>query len=85
MSYGKGFSDTRNFGFEIQEHIDSDIKYDPSIGMYGLDFYVVLGKPGFGIADRKCRTGYIGAKHRISKEEAMCLFQKYGGIILPSK
>lgn len=85
MSYGKSFSDTGNFGFGIQEYIDLDIKHDPSIGMYGLDFYLVLGRPGFGIADRKCRTGCIGAKHRISKEEAMCWFQKYGGIILPGK
>ncbi|KAL1766989.1 60S ribosomal protein L11 [Sigmodon hispidus] len=70
------FSDTGNFGFGIQEHIDLGIKYDPSIGIYGLDFYVVLGRPGFSVADKKCRTGCIGAKHRISKEEAMCWFQQ---------
>lgn len=40
------FSATGNFGFGIQEHIDLGIKYDPSIGIYGLDFYVVLGRPG---------------------------------------
>uniref|UniRef100_A0A2K6V237 Large ribosomal subunit protein uL5 n=1 Tax=Saimiri boliviensis boliviensis TaxID=39432 RepID=A0A2K6V237_SAIBB len=80
------FSDTGNFGFGIQEHIDLGIKYDPSIGIYGLDFYVVLGRPGFSIADKKHRTGCIGAKHRISKEEAMRWFQqKYDGIILPGK
>uniref|UniRef100_A0A452FTG9 Large ribosomal subunit protein uL5 n=1 Tax=Capra hircus TaxID=9925 RepID=A0A452FTG9_CAPHI len=76
------FSDTGNFGFGIQEHIDLGIKYDPSIGIYGLDFYVVLGRPGFSIADKKRRTGCIGAKHRISKEEFQ---QKYDGIILPGK
>lgn len=42
----ENFSDTGNFGFGIQEHIDLGIKYDPSIGIYGLDFYVVLGRPG---------------------------------------
>ncbi|NXX18592.1 RL11 protein, partial [Podargus strigoides] len=70
------FSDTGNFGFGIQEHIDLGIKYDPSIGIYGLDFYVVLGRPGFSIADKKRRTGNIGAKHRIGKEEAMRWFQQ---------
>ncbi|ERE83069.1 60S ribosomal protein L11-like protein [Cricetulus griseus] len=70
------FSDTGNFGFGIQEHIDLGIKYDLSIGIYGLDFYVVLGKPGFSIADKKRRTGCIGAKHRISKKEAMRSFQQ---------
>uniref|UniRef100_A0A8C6IBP5 Large ribosomal subunit protein uL5 n=1 Tax=Mus spicilegus TaxID=10103 RepID=A0A8C6IBP5_MUSSI len=78
------FSDTGNFGFGIQEHIDLGIKYDPSIGIYGLDFYVVLGRPGFSIADKKRRTGCIGAKHRIGKEETMRWFQ-YAGIILPGK
>ncbi|RXN26274.1 60S ribosomal L11 [Labeo rohita] len=80
------FSDTGNFGFGIQEHIDLGIKYDPSIGIYGLDFYVVLGRPGFSIADKKRKQGRIGAKHRIRKEEAMRWFQqKYDGIILPGK
>uniref|UniRef100_A0A2I3TQ76 Large ribosomal subunit protein uL5 n=1 Tax=Pan troglodytes TaxID=9598 RepID=A0A2I3TQ76_PANTR len=80
------FSDTRNFGFGIQEHIDLGIIYDPSIGIYGLDFSVVLGRPGFSITDKKHRTGCIGAKHRLSKEEIMRCFQhKYDGIILPDK
>jgi ribosomal protein L5 len=42
----ENFSDTGNFGFGIQEHIDLGIKYDPSIGIYGLDFFVVLGRQG---------------------------------------
>ena len=42
------FSATGNFGFGIQEHIDLGIKYDPGIGIYGMDFYVVLGRPGRG-------------------------------------
>ena len=42
----ENFSQNGNFGFGIQEHIDLGIKYDPSIGIYGLDFYVVLGRPG---------------------------------------
>lgn len=32
------FSDTGNFGFGIQEHIDLNIKYDPGIGIYGSMF-----------------------------------------------
>ncbi|XP_012371635.1 60S ribosomal protein L11-like [Octodon degus] len=74
------FSDTGNFGFGIQEHIDLGIKYTPSIDIYGLDFYVVLGRPGFSIADKKRRTGCPGAKNKVSKEEARCCFQqKYEG------
>lgn len=62
MNYKKSnFSDTGNFGVGIQEHIDLGVTYDPSICLYGLDFHAVMGRPGFSIADMKCRTGCIGA------------------------
>ncbi|CAL1278225.1 unnamed protein product, partial [Larinioides sclopetarius] len=72
----ENFSDTGNFGFGIQEHIDLGIKYDPTIGIYGLDFYVVLGRPGFNVAYRRRRKGVVGSNHRLSKEEAMKWFQQ---------
>merc|ERR1712127_1157948 len=77
------FSATGNFGFGIQEHIDLGIKYDPSIGIYGMDFYVVLGRPGFNISQKKRKRGFIGIAHKVQKEESMKWFQtKYDGIIL---
>ncbi|GAB6031234.1 60S ribosomal protein L11 [Chamberlinius hualienensis] len=82
----ENFSDTGNFGFGIQEHIDLGIKYDPSIGIYGLDFFIVLGRPGFNVAHRRDRKGKVGFQHRLVKEDAMKWFQqKYDGIILPGK
>lgn len=33
----KNFSETGNFGFGIAEHIDMGIKYDPGIGIFGMD------------------------------------------------
>ena len=82
----ENFSDTGNFGFGIQEHIDLGIKYDPSIGIYGLDYYVVLGRPGFRVAERRKKTGKVGHQHKLTKEDAMKWFQqKYDGIILPGK
>lgn len=44
-----------------------------------LSSWQVLGRPGFSIADKKRRTGNIGAKHRIGKEEAMRWFQQKVG------
>ena len=76
------FSATGNFGFGIQEHIDLGIRYDPSIGIYGMNFFVVLGRAGMGISSRKAKQSSIGASHRILKEESMKWFQtKYSGII----
>ncbi|XP_022661741.1 60S ribosomal protein L11-like [Varroa jacobsoni] len=80
------FSDTGNFGFGIQEHIDLGIKYDPSIGIYGLDFFVVLGRAGYNVPHRRRKTGTVGIQHRLTKEESIKWFQqKYDGIILPPK
>lgn len=72
----ENFSDTGNFGFGIQEHIDLGIKYDPSIGIYGLDFYVVLGRPGFNVAHRRKRVGKVGVQHKLTKDDAMKYFQQ---------
>ncbi|XP_060873769.1 large ribosomal subunit protein uL5-like [Metopolophium dirhodum] len=82
----ENFSDTGNFGFGIQEHIDLGIKYDPSIGIYGLDFFVVLGRQGFNVGHRRRKQGKVGYQHRLNKEDAMKWFQtKYDGIILAGK
>merc|ERR1712204_63589 len=80
------FSLNGNFGFGIQEHIDLGIKYDPSIGIYGMDFYVVLGRPGMNVRHRKRKNGRVGTPHMLHKDDAMKWFQtKYDGIILNSK
>merc|ERR1711945_76490 len=80
------FSKTGNFGFGIQEHIDLGIKYDPSIGIYGMDFYVVLGRAGMNVTHRRKRTAKVGTSHRLVKEDAMKWFQQnYDGILLPGK
>jgi large subunit ribosomal protein L11e len=82
----RNFSTTGNFGFGIQEHIDLGIKYDPNIGIYGMDFYVVLRRPGVGVTLRKRAPGRIAPCHRVNKDEAMKWFEDtYEGIIMGKK
>lgn len=77
------FSDTGNFGFGINEHIDLGIKYDPSTGIYGMDFYVVLERPGYRVAKRRSRHSRVGVQHKVTKDDAMKWFQtKFEGVIL---
>ena len=77
------FSDTGNFGFGIDEHIDLGIKYDPSTGIFGMDFYIVLRRSGTRVRYRKSRRGRIGLAHRITKTEAQQWFQeKLGGTLI---
>merc|ERR1711872_76538 len=78
----KNFSNTGNFGFGIQEHIDLGMKYDPSTGIYGMDFFVHLARPGGRVARRKRSCSRIGAPHRLSAADSMKWFQqKFDGII----
>jgi len=76
------FSSTGNFGFGIQEHIDLGLKYDPSVGIYGMDFFIVLGRPGFRVSRKKRGCARVGVTHRITKDIAKKWFTtKFGGTI----
>lgn len=79
----RNFSATGNFGFGIEEHIDLGIKYDPSTGIYGMDFFVHLARPGRRVNVRKARKGRVGSSHKLAKEDAMKWFQeRFDGMIL---
>lgn len=79
----QSFSENGNFGFSISEHIDLGIKYDPNIGIYGLDFYVVCGRTGFRVARRKHARARIGAHHRLHKQDTIEWFkQKFDAIVV---
>merc|ERR1719329_1897782 len=78
----KNFSSGGNFGFGVDEHIDLGLKYDPSVGIYGMDFYVVLGRPGYRVAERKRKRGRVGSHHRVGKKDAKKWFiKKFQGTI----
>lgn len=59
------------------------VRYDPSTGIYGMDFYVVLERPGYRVGRRRRCKSRVGIQHRVTKEDAMKWFQvKYEGVIL---
>merc|ERR1711991_863241 len=60
----ENFSTSGNFGFGVDEHIDLGLKYDPKIGIYGIDFYVVLARPGYRVATRRRTQNRVGPSHR---------------------
>ena len=79
----KNFSNTGNFGFGINEHIDLGIKYDPGTGIYGMDFYIVLKRAGHRISLKKRCKGKIGKFQSVTKLDAIRWFQeKYEGVII---
>ena len=52
-------------------------------GIYGMDFYVVLGRKGFRVGRRKLKVGRVGASHKVTQKDAIDWFQqKFEGIVL---
>merc|ERR1712137_1074282 len=79
----RNFSDTGNFGFGINEHIDLGIKYDPSTGIFGMDFFVVLERAGYRVSRRRAQRSKVGASHKLNKADAQKWFQQtFEGVLL---
>jgi large subunit ribosomal protein L5 len=77
------FDDTGNLNFGVEEYIDiPNIKYDPKIGMRGLNVCVTLERPGYRVKRRRIRPARIGKKHAIKKEEAIAFMKKNFGVAL---
>lgn len=69
------FDDYGNVSFGIKEHIMlPGAKYDPNIGIFGMDVTVKLERPGYRVMRRRrCRSS-VPKRHRVSKEEAAVFF-----------
>ena len=71
------FDDNGNIAFGIHEYIEiPGVKYDPKIGIMGLQVCVTLERPGFRIKRRKIMPRKIPARHRISRQEAIDFMSK---------
>ena len=78
---GSSFDDFGNLSFGIKEHIDiPKVKYDPDVGILGLDVSISLARPGFNIRFRSKHKASVGRHHRITSEEAKAFLSKEFGI-----
>ncbi len=77
----RSFDENGNFSFGIPEYIDiPGMKYDPSIGIYGMDVCVTLERPGYRVKRRKRRRSKVGKDHRIRKDEAIEFVKETFGV-----
>ena len=77
----KSFDNFGNYSFGIKEHIDiPDVKYDPQIGILGLDVSVSLSRPGFNIRVRSKHKARLGKSHKITKKDAQDFFVNGYGV-----
>ncbi len=66
------FDTKGNLSFGIHEYIDiPGVKYDPAIGVLGLQASITLERIGYRIKRRKLQPKTLPKKHEITKEEAI--------------
>jgi len=66
------FDRNGNVSFGLKEHLDiPGTKYDPNLGVYGMDVTIVFEKPGYRVARRKRRRSKVGKRQKVKIEEAV--------------
>ncbi len=64
--------DNGNISFGVPEYIDvPGAKYDPAIGIIGLEVSVTLMRPGYRVMRRHTKRSRVGKNHRVNKEDSM--------------
>jgi large subunit ribosomal protein L5 len=76
----KSFDTHGNFAFGIKEHIDiPGTRYDPRLGITGMDVMVTVERPGYGVTRKKRGQAKVGSRHRVTPEESMrFIAERYG-------
>ena len=75
------FDDWGNVAFGIREHIMiPGTKYDPTVGVWGLNVVTVLARPGLRVMYRRRARHDVGREQRVSRAEAMKFFQEVLGV-----
>lgn len=75
------FDDNGNFSFGIRSYIDvPGMKYDPEIGVYGLDVAVTLKRRGYRVKVRKRKRSKVGSRQRVKKSDAIRFVKEKFGV-----
>lgn len=66
------FDPEGNFSFGVQDYTDfPGMKYDPEIGIFGLDVSVALSRPGKRVKLRRIMRRHIPDHHKLKAREGM--------------
>lgn len=71
------FDDEGNLSFGIQDHtLFKSQKYDPNIGIFGMDICITMKKPGYRIKHRRIQRRKIPHRHKVKKDETVKFFSE---------
>lgn len=77
------FDNNGSISFGVPEYIDiKGAKYDPEIGIMGLEASITLERPGFRIKRRVRQKKKLPMRVRIKKEDAIAYLQKEFSVIV---
>lgn len=77
----RSFDERGNFAFGLKEHIEiPGVKYDPEIGIFGMDVCVAVNRPGQRIKIRRKQNKTIGPKHLLTPEESIVFIKQTLGV-----
>ena len=66
------FDDQGNFSFGVPDHtLFEGQKYDPSIGIFGMDICVTVENPGYRIKNRRIDRRKVPHRHQLTREATM--------------
>jgi large subunit ribosomal protein L5 len=66
------FDEQGNLSFGIKEHIDiPGVRYDPAVGIFGMDVCLTLERPGYRIKRRRLETRKVSKGHSLNKDDAI--------------
>lgn len=75
------FDSLGNVSFGIEEHTDfPGMKYDPNIGVFGMDITVVIKRPGERICKRRIAARKVPTNHRVTVEDAVSFLNESYGV-----
>lgn len=70
-----------NLSFGIREHIEiPGTKYEPELGIYGMDVSVTLGRPGYRVKRRRHARSKVGSGHLLTRHEATMFIKDEFGV-----
>lgn len=68
------FDDGGNLNFGVSDYTDfPGMKYDPEIGIFGMDIAIVIARPGNRVKSRRLQSRKIPREHKVTREEAQDL------------
>lgn len=68
----RSFNEEGLVSFGVTDHTDFEgQRYNPEIGVFGMDVAISLARPGYRVKRRRVLSGRIHPSHRVTREEAV--------------